>query len=277
QPTKDKFIKKVAKCIEDSFVLNFFFGVNADFIRDLAWKAADLEEDPNTALGDKDVLPHMIKVSLHQQVIYYDSSSMAQDDHWYYQKKLVEQITKITTRILPEGEGVALRFINQNVRGSSNLTLEDIVEIMDNMRPGGNSMIGTNLRSKILEPLVYSKINAKNLERPLLIFIITDGAPQGERKLELFHAILECSERLQEARYPRGSVKFMIGQIGSDPEATNFLESLRRNTDIGPEVFVTTDKLDANFAALHGNDRELDRWLIETLFSPFEEPETKKY
>lgn len=75
------------------------------------------------------------------------------------------------------------RFINQDVDDSSNLTLAGIGNVLELMswKPGGNTEIGTYLRSKILEPLVYSKLEPKSLERPLLISVITDGMPSGEK------------------------------------------------------------------------------------------------
>lgn len=71
QPTKaDEFVKNVDKFVKDNAVLERFFKDKKDFIQELARKAADLEEDPDTDLGDSDLLPKTIKVSLHQQVIY---------------------------------------------------------------------------------------------------------------------------------------------------------------------------------------------------------------
>lgn len=129
------------------------------------------------------------------------------EGRWESQKNLIKRITKITTRILPEGEGVALRFINQDVPDSSNLNLEGIGKIIDPMswKPGGNTEIGTYLRSKILEPLVYSKLESKKLERPILVSIITDGKPEPEDRSELVKSIVECGQKLQGAGYPRES------------------------------------------------------------------------
>lgn len=136
---------------------------------------------------------------------------MKREDRWENQKKLIKQITQITTRILPEGEGVALRFINRDVDNASNLTLAEIGKILDPMpwQPGGNTEIGTYLRSKILQPLVYSKIKDKTLERPLLISIITDGMPEPEDKSKLANAIVECGNALQSADYPRESMNIV--------------------------------------------------------------------
>jgi len=128
---------------------------------------------------------------------------------WEFQKHLVERIAKITTRVLPLGEGVALRFINQRAPDSSNLRFDDIESILDREGPDpmGGSKIGTNLRSKILKPLVYDKIDSvpKGLARPLLITILTDGMPGGEPQDTLRTAIAECRRRLNATQYPHES------------------------------------------------------------------------
>jgi hypothetical protein len=146
-----------------------------------------------------------------------DSTSMKREGRWDNQKKLISRIANITTRILPEGEGVALRFINREVQNSTNLTLEEIGKIMDPMpwQPGGNTEIGTYLRSRILEPLVYNKIATKNLDRPLLISVMTDGMPEPEDKSTLVNTILECGTKLQGAGYPRNSTCLMTNPLSS--------------------------------------------------------------
>ena len=77
EPTKDEFVKNVDKFVKESGggVLERFFKDKKDYIQDLAQKAADLADDPETDLGDKDVLPKTVKVSLHQQVIYCGKST----------------------------------------------------------------------------------------------------------------------------------------------------------------------------------------------------------
>lgn len=186
---------------------------------------------------------------------------MKREGRWDNQKELVKHIAQITTRILPDKEGVALRFINRDVDSTSNLSLDKIAQIMNPMlwQPGGDTAIGTYLKRKILEPLVYSKIKVNDLDRPLLVSIITDGMPEPEGKSELADAIVECGNKLEAAGYPRESmsiavlvsplaknvppgVKFMIGQIGSATSSTKFLDSLRSNSAIAPVVFVTSGK-----------------------------------
>ena len=132
---------------------------------------------------------------------------MKREGRWDAQVQLIKRITRITTRILPEGDGVALRFINQNVNNSDKLSLQQIGNIMQRMswQPNGNTAIGTFLKSKVLEPMVYSKLQPRSLERPLLISVITDGMPSQEKEEAFVEVIKECGVKLQQAGYPRDS------------------------------------------------------------------------
>lgn len=241
EPDKNQFVENVGNFVDKNPALSNFFKDKPYYIKELTKKVADLEQDTSTCLGGPDLLPKTVQVSLHQQVIYCgkypeddgakfvhtilifpmlvwvvigsdidradDSASMKRDDRWKAQSLLVSKIAEITTRILPVGEGVALRFINQNVDESSNLALGDIQSIMEGMSwaPKGNTEIGRYLKSKILEPLVYSKLGGVGLERPLLISIITDGVPSKESPTALLEALVECGDKLQRAGLPRDS------------------------------------------------------------------------
>lgn len=135
-----------------------------------------------------------------------DSSSMKREGRWAAQRNLVEHIARIATMMTPEDEGVSLRFINQDVDRSSNLSFQDIQDILKSTswHPSGDTQIGTHLRSKILEPMVYRKLGVtKTPIRPLLISVITDGAPSQENETEFEDAILECGDTLEATGYPR--------------------------------------------------------------------------
>lgn len=119
------------------------------------------------------------------------------EDRWRKQAELVKRITDITNRAVPDNKGVYLRFINRNTPDANNLDSDAVVQRL-NFIPNGPTPIGTKLRKRILDPLIYSVINAgKQLERPYLVMIITDGCPWDEPEDQLRTSILECSKLLE--------------------------------------------------------------------------------
>lgn len=93
-------------------------------------------------------------------------------------EKMVSRVATITTLLDPDG--IKLRFINLKGDGNFNgiQTTAQVDKIFKDEYfgfNGSNSRIGTQMRRKILEPLVFAKIGEKGLTRPLLITTITDG------------------------------------------------------------------------------------------------------
>lgn len=129
---------------------------------------------------------------------------MKREGRWDSQNQLINRIARVTTRILPEGEGVYMRYINQEIPSSDSLKFEELRDVVKPLTWGGDTPIGTNLKSKVLEPLVYSKLPS-DLKRPLLVSIITDGMPDPEPRATLVNAIAECGDKLEAAGLPRES------------------------------------------------------------------------
>jgi len=158
-----------------------------------------------------------------------DSGSMLEDGRAQAQAALVERIARITTRLVPKGEGVELRFINAGGENLSKLDAQGIRERMEALKitKGSYTQIGTGLKEKILKPLVYDKLdNKQGLVRPLLICIITDGHPENpkafggmKQNVETLYttmdAIYECGNRLEgsEEEYPRTCKKQYLHQL----------------------------------------------------------------
>jgi hypothetical protein len=126
------------------------------------------------------------------------------EQRWEGQKRLALRIAAITSRILPGGEGVALRFINQRAPNeSASLSPDDLDRALTSMVPQGDTAIGTTLWNRILKPLVFDPLAQKKLRRPLLVSILTDGGPSREDKDTLARVIVECGNELVRNGYPR--------------------------------------------------------------------------
>lgn len=124
------------------------------------------------------------------------------------QQNLVQRIASICTQVVPDHLGVHLRFINKEPSNANNLRLDHVKSIMSRIEAGGTTEIGTNLRKRILDPLVYQT----KMTRPILVSIITDGIPGGakgspETKDTLRNEILKCQEfLLTNGLPPRGKI-----------------------------------------------------------------------
>lgn len=93
-------------------------------------------------------------------------------------EKMVSRVATVTTLLDPDG--IKLRFIN--LKGDSNFNdIQTTAQASKIFRDeyfgfnGSHSRIGTQMRKKIVEPLVFAKIEEGSLTRPLLITTITDG------------------------------------------------------------------------------------------------------
>ncbi|EFR05211.1 hypothetical protein MGYG_08225 [Nannizzia gypsea CBS 118893] len=264
---KEEFKKDAKEFIKEN-KLNEFFPPNDPFLQTVVDKATELEASPDNTLDTKD----LARLALYQPVMYCDDSgSMNKDNRAKHQIDIVERIASIATRIIPDDEGVKVRFINRNTDIMIyKRNLDELGPIMGRQSPYGPTEMGTYLRSKVLDPLVYQPLATKSLKRPVLVSIITDGRPEGGREKTdtLKKTILECGKRLEAAGYDRKVVRFQISQIGYDENARDFLESLTREDELLDVLYCTTDRLDEEFAKLQNNEARLEQWLLRLLMGP---------
>ncbi|CAG9984149.1 unnamed protein product [Clonostachys byssicola] len=285
--TNAKFVSEVNKVIQNTPIEGFFKN-NSKFIEELARKAAALADDPSTPICGQKLLSKTVQVTMHQQVLYCDDSTpMRHENRWDSQNELIKAIARVTTRILPEGEGVHMRYIGQEIPNPHSLKFEELVELVDMTQPltlesqspiATERIIGRNLKSKVLEPLVYSKL-PDNLLRPLLISVIVDWMPERQRTQQstLVNVIAECGDKLEAAGFPRESVKFMIGQVGSDTNimAVRLIRDISTIPKIENVVSVASENLDVAFSKMK-SEAEMDEWVINTLYEAIMKSESKK-
>lgn len=265
----ERLEQSVNKFVKDNG-LKVFFKPGDTFVKDITQRAAALSGDANTSsiYNNPENIAHLTSVSLYQLVIYCDdSSSMESDNRYDHQVDLVVRITQLATKILPKGYGVDLRFINNDCR--SRLSANEIETIVRNVRPTGGTPLGTNLRTKILLPLVYSILESgKRLKRPILVCTITDGCPINEPEGMFKDAIVECRKKLIAHGHKPTAVKFLISQVGNDPDAEKFFEKLRNDSEIEDMIHCVREKVDEKLKQLKGTEGKLEEWLLETLMSP---------
>ncbi|KAI1802428.1 ankyrin [Daldinia bambusicola] len=271
--TIEEYSTSLAKFIADNNLGNFF--KNDDpFLKTLVHKAAKIKSDPeSTFKTDKDIRD-LLKLSLYQQVIFCDdSTSMSISNRIKAQRRMVKRIAKVATYLAPEGDGVELRFINSSVSGSG-LRDAELDAIVTGVRPVGDTAIGTNLIAKVLKPLVYDKLASRDLKRPVLVSIITDGCPEPEAPDTLRDAIRECGKKLMEAGYDSDVVLFQINRIGSSRASKEFFDNLRNDEQLQRVLYCTTDRLEKVCEEANESENEkedqLDEWVYVTVVPPDE-------
>ncbi|RGP71362.1 ankyrin repeat [Fusarium longipes] len=251
--------------------LEDFFGPGSPFLDTVLLKAYTVLNDPvlNLNMTTSEVKQSFLN-ALYQPIIYCDDSgSMKDEGRWPALVDVVSQIADTMELFGPDEKGAHVRFINKTSGGLDDLK-PDAIRASMNFTPDGWTEIGTNLNSKILEPFIYSKVNAgQDFERPILIIIITDGWPTKEPVETLQNAIITCQQRLQTANYQRDAVLFSANQIGNAAEAADFLSKLMdlsKRPEFDGVLHVSADKLDAKFNELRDNKQKLQFWIQAVLF-----------
>lgn len=143
-----------------------------------------------------------------------NSTSMKVGIHVKDQKEMAKRITRISTSIVPKDYGTSLQFIN-HIRDvhEDKLSQKQVEAIMRSVKLTGHTEIGTNLKKKILQPLVYDVINNERVERPILVSCITDSCPSHEPSEKFKETILECVRILKDNGYPPSSMLTGLGML----------------------------------------------------------------
>jgi hypothetical protein len=253
--------------------LKHFFDTPEDrvFLETIAKNADDLRAKGDPLMQNPANVKRLTRLALYQLVMYCDDSgSMGREERYATQKQLIKRITSLACKILPPasgGYGIELHFINSE--SHFNVSAADVHGAVEKVKPKGQTKIGTHLHSKILEPLVYSHLQARErLKRPFLVCCITDGCPKPESQQTFKLKVSECKKRLVEAGYNPQAVMFCVNQIGNDKEAFKFLQHLREDREVRDVVYCTSDQLDKKWKEFKENEKLLDEWLLRMLATP---------
>lgn len=172
-----------------------------------------------------------------------DSGSMKFEDNGQRIKELHVTLQRVTyAAMLFDEDGISARFMNGNPKSRliNNINNDtQINELVGSVDFRGLTPMGTSLRNKVIDPLVVGK----QLRKPVLVVVLTDGKPSGEADNALFETIQYTHAQLSRSPYGPGAVAFQIAQIGNDQDAMSFLASVDKHPGIGHLVDCTSSKL----------------------------------
>ena len=76
-------------------------------------------------------------------------------------------------------DGISIRILNydgdERGRWDNLRTVEDVKKRMKRVEYDGGTPLGTRLWSKVLEPMILNKAKSRELRKPVIVVIITDG------------------------------------------------------------------------------------------------------
>lgn len=221
----------------------------------------------------KEIANDIVRLALYDVVIYVDDSgSMSFEENGERIKDLQLILQRACfAATLFDDDGVDLRFMNEDLplQQVSNIRSEQQVEqILATKRYKGLTPFGTELRKKVIDPILVQKLNSGQMQKPLLIISITDGQPAGENQNTLIETVQYAVQAAQRSQYGTGAVAFQFAQVGNDQKATEFLAKLDNDPQVGREVDCTSnyENESAEMArAVPPVDLTPDLWMIKLI------------
>lgn len=89
--------------------------------------------------------------------------------------------------------------------------------------------LGTALNQKVIQPFLMGGIQTRNLQKPILVIIITDGEPTGEPKTTVANVIKNAKNIAMNSPFGPGAIAFEFAQVGKDQAAQAYLAQLDKD------------------------------------------------
>lgn len=216
----------------------------------------------------------LVKMALFDFVLYVDDSgSMAFEENGERIDDLKLIMSRVATATaLFDQDGIQVRFMNSPVQGDNITSEPAAMSLIQNVKFSGLTPLGTNLMTKVLEPLLLRPARMNQLQKPLVVVTITDGTPAGENRDEVFNVIQRVDHELSRSRYGRDAVSYQFAQVGNDQKAQAFLETLDNHPIVGGLVDCTSnfENEQAEMMRKTGIDLTPETWLVKLLMGPID-------
>ena len=160
-------------------------------------------------------------------VVLVDQSKTMGDDHagcpgdiskWMWTKEQIDNLFLATDRVLEEGFNLGL--FSDRVQIRTGVTLYDLRQVFDNVRPAGdNKNISGALETAMNDYFYHRKPDSK----PLMVAVITDGLQNTGPSLQ--DVLIEASKKMKRP----GEVVVTFLQVGESIRAEELFDDLDRN------------------------------------------------
>ncbi|RPB08727.1 hypothetical protein P167DRAFT_567690 [Morchella conica CCBAS932] len=267
--TVQDFLDHINSVLKDQGLSDFY---KPDDLRlkEIAEKAAEYAKNhPDGPLGKPEDTADLCQLGLYDNICFLDDSgSMKEDNRIQSLKEILKRVVSITG--LLDFDGVQIRWLNY----ANDSTMNDIYEpagltpIFNVVKFDGSTPLGTKLKQKVIDPMIVAKLAGKQLKKPIIVSIITDGEPNEEPVDQLEKSIKECKDALVKNGYKENHVLFQISQIGNSKGAEKFLNDLKADKNIRRLLYLTSGSLDKQMELFHEQENELQKWLLNIMLAP---------
>lgn len=193
-------------------------------------------------LGAEWEIPHEIAtdlaaLALYDIVLYCDDSgSMRAEENGERiddLKLILERAAGVST--LFDDDGISVRFMNSQCEGNGIRSAHEAQQLLQQVRFSGITPLATSLDRKVLQPMVMGPARNRQLQKPVLVLVITDGEPVGEPKDLIRQVIVGSTNQAAQMGFP-GAVRFQFCQVGKDMKAQRFLGELDSDPVVGSKI-----------------------------------------
>lgn len=158
----------------------------------------------------------------------------------------------VSTSMLFDEDGISIRFMNDwdsnpamdgvDMRRLDNIKDDRMIDhIVSKVKFYGLTPLGTELRNKVVEPMVLGPARNRQLQKPVLVITITDGQPAGELHTVVHDVVEHASNELSRMpQYGPGAVSFQFAQVGNDQTARAWLAKLDSDPQVGRLIDCTS-------------------------------------
>lgn len=240
---KGMILTLLQTCVRDQHLEAFYPPPALDQISSRIAQSGALDKICQQWRIPKELGADLVKIALFDVVLLCDDSGSMQFEQG---GERIEDLKMILSRVtfatsLFDHDGIEIRFLNSQVQGNHVTSEAQATQIVSQIRFSGLTPLGTSLDQKVLQPMLLNPARAGQLRKPLLVIVISDGAPAGEPADAVFNGVMRASDELRRSRYGPDSLSLQFAQVGNDMKAQEFLGQLDSHPVVGPLIDVTSD------------------------------------
>lgn len=208
----------------------------------------------------------LARLALYDMVLYVDDSGSmraCENGDRIEDMKLIVSRAAFLGGIL-DSDGIQVRFMNSDIKGENLRNEQQVFSMIQQVRFEGITPLGTELKKKVIEPLVKHPAKHNQLRKPVLIITITDGEPVGESPKTIFKVVEEVKKDFLKSKYRPGACSFQFAQVGNDMKAREFLGRLDSDPVVGKMIDCTSSfEIEEMEMAKAGARLEPSTWIVK--------------